>query len=181
MFRLIETLKARGIGVVYVSHILEDCLEIGDRITILRDGRRVTMLRRGEPTVDELVQLMTGRSFSERYPHITSRPGKVALDVRGLSQAGFFRDVSFDVREGEIVGFWGLVGAGRTDVMEAVFGLKAPEAGEIEVFDWLMIQWHHVFENAHKLQTMIQEAMTRTHRMVWNLGAWEAWARKGIQ
>lgn len=135
LFQLIEQLKARGIGVVYVSHILEDCLEVGDRITILRDGRRVTTLRRGEPTVDELVQLMTGRTFSERYPRITSRPGKVALEVSGLNRAGVFSDISFDVREGEIVGFWGLVGAGRTDVMEAVFGLNVADAGQIKAFD----------------------------------------------
>jgi ribose transport system ATP-binding protein len=134
LFKLIEQLKARGIGVVYVSHVLEDCLQIGDRITILRDGRRVTTRLRGEPTVNELVQLMTGRTFSERYPRIESRPGKSVLEVRGLTQAGAFDDISFDVREGEIVGFWGLVGAGRTDVMEAVFGLSIADAGEICAF-----------------------------------------------
>jgi ABC-type sugar transport system ATPase subunit len=134
LFELIERLKARGIGVVYVSHILEDCLAIGDRITILRDGRRVATLSRGEPTVDELVRLMTGRTFAERYPRIKSRPGKTALEVRGLSRAGKFNDVSFDVREGEIVGFWGLVGAGRTDVMEALFGLRHADTGEIRAF-----------------------------------------------
>jgi ABC-type sugar transport system ATPase subunit len=134
LFKLIEQLKARGIGVVYVSHVLEDCLQIGDRITILRDGRRVSTLRRGEPTVDELVQLMTGRTFAERYPRIKSRPGKTAMEVRGLTQAGRFSDINFDVREGEIVGFWGLVGAGRTDVMEAVFGLRAADTGEVRIF-----------------------------------------------
>jgi ABC-type sugar transport system ATPase subunit len=134
LFNLIEELKSRGIGVVYVSHVLEDCLKIGDRITILRDGKRVTTLRRGEPTVNELVQLMTGRTFSERYPRIESRPGEIVLEVRGLSQAGRFHGVSFDVRAGEIIGFWGLVGAGRTDVMETVFGLNAADSGEIRAF-----------------------------------------------
>lgn len=134
LFQLIQHLKTLGIGVVYVSHILEDCLAIGDRITILRDGRRVTTLERGEPTVDELVQLMTGRTFSERYPRILSRPGETALEVRGLTRAGKFRDVSFDVCEGEIIGFWGLVGAGRTDVIETVFGLRVADSGKIRIF-----------------------------------------------
>ena len=135
LFALIDHLKTLGIGVVYVSHILEDCLEIGDRITVLRDGRRVTTLNRGDPTVDELVQLMTGRTFSERYPRIQSKPGKLALEVRGLGRAGKFNDISFEVREGEIVGFWGLVGAGRTDVMEAVFGLETAQVGSIRIHE----------------------------------------------
>jgi ABC-type sugar transport system ATPase subunit len=141
LFDLIERLKARGIGIVYVSHVLEDCLAIGDRITILRDGRRVATLQRNEPTIDELVRLMTGRTFSERYPRIRSKPGKIALEVRGLARAGKFRDVSFDVREGEIVGFWGLVGAGRTDVMEALFGLRHADAGEIRAFGEPVSMW----------------------------------------
>jgi len=131
LFELIKRLKGLGLGIVFVSHILEDCMAIGDRITVLRDGRRVATLDREETTVDELVRLMTGRSFAERYPRITSRPGETILAVDGLTSRGKFTEVSFDVRRGEVVGFWGLVGAGRTDVMRALFGLLPIQTGFI--------------------------------------------------
>jgi ABC-type sugar transport system ATPase subunit len=133
LFELIKRLKGRGLGIVFVSHILEDCMAIGDRITVLRDGRRVATLEQGETNVDELVRLMTGRSFAERYPRLASRPGATVLAVDGLTSPGKFADVSFDLRKGEVVGFWGLVGAGRTDVMRALFGLLPVQAGSIKL------------------------------------------------
>lgn len=134
LFSIIAKLKARGIGIVYVSHILEDCLMLGDRITVLRDGAHISTVSRGAVDVDGLVELMTGRSFTERYPRIASSPGRKALEIRNLTLKGKFEDVSFDVHEGEIIGFSGLVGAGRTDVMHAIFGLEPADSGEIRVF-----------------------------------------------
>jgi ribose transport system ATP-binding protein len=134
LFALIRRLRARGIGIVYVSHILEDCLEVSDSITVLRDGKRIATLDRSEATVDELVRLITGRTFSERYPHIESRTGRNALELRGLTRRGLFEDISFEVHEGEIVGLCGLVGAGRTDLVHAIFGLDRVDAGEVRVF-----------------------------------------------
>ncbi len=131
LFGVIGRLKARGIGVVFVSHALEDCLAIGDRITVLRDGRRVGTSAAEETDVDGLIRMMTGRAFEERYPRIKGGTGGEILEVRNLARKGAFSEVSFRLREGEILGFAGLVGAGRTELFRAVFGLDRPDSGEI--------------------------------------------------
>jgi ribose transport system ATP-binding protein len=133
LFQLIGHLKERGIAIVYVSHILEDCMALGDRITVLRDGEKIATVTPGNTDIDALVHMMTGRSFEKRYPEITSKPGEKVLEVRGLSLSGKFHDVSFDLHEGEIIAFSGLVGAGRTEVMHALFGLDNAETGDIKL------------------------------------------------
>jgi ribose transport system ATP-binding protein len=133
LFELIDDLKRKGISIIYVSHVLEDCVALGDRITILRDGRHIKTLRRGEATPDSLIPLITGRSFSERYPRIRSQRGRATLEVKSLSLGKTFRDISFSLHEGEILGFAGLVGAGRTDLMRVIAGIDKPDSGVIAV------------------------------------------------
>ncbi len=130
LFEQIARLKAEGAGIVYISHRLEEVQRISDRISILRDGRRVATRPAGEMPFDEMVRLMVGRDLGEavRRP---SRPGPAALRVIGLRRPPAVRDVSFEVREGEILGFAGLMGSGRTEVMRAIFGADRAEAGEI--------------------------------------------------
>lgn len=133
LFAMIEELKARGIGIIFVSHIIEDCIALGDRITVLRDGRHVTTLKRGEAGPGRLVQLITGRPISERYPEIRTSPGRKLLEVRNLTRGSIFQNVSFDLHEGEILGFAGLVGAGRTDLMRAIMGVDPYDSGTIAI------------------------------------------------
>jgi ribose transport system ATP-binding protein len=133
LFAVISDLKAKGIAIIYVSHVLEDCVALGDRITILRDGRYIDTLPRGAAEPADLVPLITGRSFSERYPDIASEGGETILKVSNLSRSKAFKDVSFELRRGEILGFAGLVGAGRTDLVRAIAGLDGVDSGSIEI------------------------------------------------
>jgi ABC-type sugar transport system ATPase subunit len=133
LFRIIEDLTSSGVGVVYISHRLEEIFQIADRTTVLRDGRHIATAPTSELGAEELVRLMVGRPLSEfftRHPH---EPGEVALEVRGLTREGEFRDVDLTLRRGEILGLAGLVGAGRTELAQAIFGIRAPDAGEILV------------------------------------------------
>ncbi|TKV61578.1 sugar ABC transporter ATP-binding protein [Nakamurella flava] len=136
LFRLVEDLRRDGIAVVYISHRLEEIRRIGDRITVLKDGRVVAagLAARDTPTA-ELIALMTGRSIEYVFPARPGVPGDApeVLSVQGLSRRGEFTDVSFGVRAGEIVGFAGLVGAGRSEVIETVFGARRADAGRVLV------------------------------------------------
>jgi ribose transport system ATP-binding protein len=108
-------------------------MQLCDRITVLRDGRRVATVAKSHTDIDALIRLMTGRTFSERYPRIESKLGRKLLEVRNLTRGSRVRDVSFDLHEGEIIGFAGLVGAGRTDLMQSIFGLERADSGEIVI------------------------------------------------
>ncbi|TMJ06586.1 MAG: sugar ABC transporter ATP-binding protein [Bacillati bacterium ANGP1] len=134
LFGVLAALKAHGTTIVYISHRLEEVFEIADRVTVLRDGRRVGTRPVQELTVVGLVQMMTGRSLEELWPVRQHQVGEVALEIRGLSRGQVFRDVSLQVRSGEIVGLAGKVGSGRTEVVRAIFGADAVDAGEILVF-----------------------------------------------
>jgi ABC-type sugar transport system ATPase subunit len=134
LFELIERLRERGVTTIYVSHRMPEVLRLCDRISVLRDGQYVGTLARGEATQDALVRMMIGRSIEEYFPqHLMAKPGEVVLSVRGLSSPGKFEDVSFDVRGGEIVGFAGLVGAGRSEVAKAIFGLDRSALGQVAI------------------------------------------------
>src|SRR4051795_227492 len=123
LFRVIRELTADGVAVVYISHRLEEIRQIGDRVTVLKDGRTVArnLPARDTPT-SEVIRLMTGRTIEYVFPERTGEPGDVVLEVGGLSRAGEFSDVSFSVRAGEIVGLAGLVGSGRSEILETVYG-----------------------------------------------------------
>jgi len=134
LFRLIEDLKKRGITTIYVSHRMPELFRLCDKISILRDGQYVGTLAKAEMTQDAVVRMMIGRSVEEYFPHhLSAQAGAVALSVRQLSSPGKFRHVSFEIRAGEIVGFAGLVGAGRSEIAKAIFGLDPRATGQVEL------------------------------------------------
>ncbi len=132
LFRLIRDLKSRGLAVIYISHRLEELPEIADQLTILRDGRVVYTGRWGEITTDEMIRHMAGRELKEIFPPRNAKIGEVKLRVTNLTRAPKFENVSFEARAGEVVGVAGLAGAGRTELVEAIFGAHPAESGEIE-------------------------------------------------
>jgi ribose transport system ATP-binding protein len=132
LFEIIHELKSSGVGIVYISHRLDELRRIVDRVTVMRDGRRVSTRPLAEVSVDDIVAAMVGRSLEEKFPERTSTPtDEVIFAVAGLARAGKFHDVSFDLRRGEILGFAGLMGAGRTEVARAVFGADPKTAGTV--------------------------------------------------
>jgi rhamnose transport system ATP-binding protein len=133
LFRIISDLTSGGVGVAYISHRLEEIFTISDRITVLRDGHHITTAAASELDAEELVRLMVGRPLNELFTRSPQSAGEVALEVRGLSRAGEFEDVDLIVRRGEIVGLSGLVGAGRTEVAQCIFGIRSPASGEIRI------------------------------------------------
>jgi ribose transport system ATP-binding protein len=136
LFRVIRQLTADGVAVVYISHRLDEIRVIGDRVTVLKDGRTVAvgLPARTTPTA-EVVRLMTGRTVEYAFPAAGPLPADAAeiLTVQGLSRRGEFTDVSFTVRSGEIVGLAGLVGSGRSEIVETVYGARKPSAGRVTV------------------------------------------------
>ncbi len=139
LFQTILQLKGRGVSVVYISHRLKEIHQVADRVTVLRDGRHIVTRPIQEITTDNLVRYMVGREISEQFSEKKSRQyGEVALRVEGLMAAGRFSDISFTVRQGEIVGLAGLIGAGRTELVETLFGAGEAEAGEVYLKDQLV-------------------------------------------
>ena len=132
LFAIARRLREEGVGLVFITHHLEEIAALGDRVTVLRDGRSVAHVDASEPK-DELVRLMVGRSIDEQYPRERPEPGQTLLQVRGLTRNGVFEDIDLDVRAGEVVGLAGLVGAGRTEVARAVFGADPYDSGGVEV------------------------------------------------
>jgi rhamnose transport system ATP-binding protein len=133
LFATVRQLRDHGVAVLFVNHRLEEVFELCDRVTVLRDGRQVVTKDIAELTPMETIRHMVGRQLDSLFPEKQAETGEVALRVRGLTRAGVFRDVSFEVRRGEIVGLAGLVGAGRTEVARALFGIDRAEAGEVLV------------------------------------------------
>lgn len=132
LFAVLRDLRSHGIAVLYISHRLDEIFRIADRITVMRDGRVVATLPRGELDHDRLIRLMVGRDIENLYPKPAVDIGEVVLRVRGLTRGKAVRDCSFDVRSGEILGFAGLIGAGRTELARAVIGADRIDAGQIE-------------------------------------------------
>ncbi|HEY8374506.1 MAG TPA: sugar ABC transporter ATP-binding protein [Pseudonocardiaceae bacterium] len=132
LLQIMGELREHGVGLVFITHHLDEIRRVADRITVLRDGRSVGVLP-GGASEDEMVRLMVGRSIDEQYPRRRTEPGEVLLRVRGLTRHGVFRDVSFEVRAGEVLGVAGLVGAGRTEVMRAIFGVDPYDSGTVEI------------------------------------------------
>jgi ABC-type sugar transport system ATPase subunit len=132
LWRIIGELRARGLGVVYISHRMEELPRVADRVTILRDGRRVFTGAIGAIAPPDIIRHMVGREVRELYPALPAPGTDVVLEVRGLSGPGY-RDVSFDLRRGEILGVAGLVGAGRTAMARGIFGIEPPIAGQIRL------------------------------------------------
>lgn len=135
LFEMIRRLSAEGVGILYVSHRMEEIFDLASRVTVLRDGRHVATLPIGEVTTESLIQMMVGRKVAELAER-SSRQDQAApkrLEVRGLTREGVFENISFSVAEGEIVGLAGLVGAGRSEVAQSIFGIDAPDRGSVEI------------------------------------------------
>jgi ABC-type sugar transport system ATPase subunit/ribose/xylose/arabinose/galactoside ABC-type transport system permease subunit len=133
LFAVVATLKIRGVAMMFVGHRMEEIYRVADRIAVLRDGRLMAIEPAAELDRDRAVQLMVGRPLSAIYPPQRARAGAPILDVEGLSREGAFRDVSFTVRAGEILGLGGLVGSGRTEIARVLFGIDQPTAGRIRI------------------------------------------------
>jgi len=131
LFDVIRDLRDRGAGIVYISHRMDEIFALSDRLSVLRDGSYRGTKVTAETNEDEVTQMMIGRSLTHEKNVSTVEPGAIALEVRGLSCGKLFKDVSFEVRRGEVVGFYGLVGAGRTKIAETLFGLRRPSGGTI--------------------------------------------------
>lgn len=136
LFSLLGKLKDRGVGVVYISHRIQEIRRIGDRITVLRDGRVIGTVDARTTDEDRLIEMMTGRPIAEVYPRIVRSPGQPLLEIRGLrTRGGEVRDASLEVRRGEVVGVAGLVGSGKSELLRAAFGLTPIAAGEVRFKD----------------------------------------------
>ena len=131
LFKVIADLQSKGVGIIYISHRMEEIFKITDRISVLRDGGYRGTLNTAETDEEAVTQLMIGPKPDLSRNESHHEMGDVALEVRGLSCGHLFRDVSFTVRRGEVVGFYGLVGAGRTEIAETIFGLRDPSEGQI--------------------------------------------------
>ena len=130
LFRIIRNLKQQGCAIVYISHRLEELKEITDRVSIFRDGRYVATRNFSETTLDEIISMMIGREIKEKFPHLAVTKGAKLLEVSNLS-SGMVKNVSFDLFAGEIIGLSGLMGAGRTELVRALFGADPIDAGQI--------------------------------------------------
>jgi ribose transport system ATP-binding protein len=131
LFHVIRGLTAQGIGVIYISHRLDEIFQIADRVTVMRDGKVVTTLPRSDIDQQKLIRLMVGRDILQLYPKPESKIGPVVLRAEGITRRGTLHQCSFEVRSGEILGFAGLVGSGRTELARTVFGADPIDAGTI--------------------------------------------------
>ena len=134
LFRIINMLRSRGCGIIYISHKMEEILRISDEVTIMRDGQWVATRPAAELTMDEIIRLMVGRELTSRFPPKSNKPGDVILDVQHISgRYTRLKEASFQLRKGEILGIAGLDGSGRTEVLENLFGVMTREGGSIKL------------------------------------------------
>jgi len=142
LFEIVELLRKHGVAIIYISHRLSEVFEICDRVSVLRDGEYIGTQYVKDTNEDELVSMMVKRAVDNRFPKFSSDPGKNVLEVRGLSHEPLTKDVSFTLRAGEIVGFAGLVGSGRSELAHLLFGLRKPRSGSI-LIDGRSIKFRH--------------------------------------
>jgi len=134
LFRIIKQLREKGVGIVHISHRLEELKLISDRVTVMRDGKYINTLQTKDTTIDQIISLMVGRIIFETAPELPEVPSQdVVLEVRNLNRGKALRDVNFSLMKGEILGFAGLMGAGRTEVARAIFGADEYDSGEIYI------------------------------------------------
>lgn len=135
LFRIIRDLRSRGVSIIYISHKMEEILRISDEVTIMRDGAKIGTWAASKLTTDLIISRMVGRDLSQRFPPRDNVPGSTLMKVEGLSSANSksFKDVSFELKRGEILGIGGLVGSQRTELVEAIFGMRALASGRIQL------------------------------------------------
>ncbi len=133
LFKIIRRLKADGKGIIYITHKMNELFEIADEVSVFRDGKYIDTKKSSEVTRDEIIKMMVGREITQMFPKETVPIGDVVLSVKNLSLNGVFKDVSFDVRAGEILGIAGLVGSGRSNIAETIFGVTPADSGTISI------------------------------------------------
>lgn len=159
LFKIIKNLKSHGVAVIYISHKIEEILQISDEVTIMRDGKEVGTWNADELTTDMIIKKMVGRDLRSRFPVKDNKPGEVILKVEGFTSpiAKSFKDVSFELRKGEILGVGGLVGAQRTELMEGIFGLRSVESGRIYINDKEVRIKSPIDAKKHKISLLTEE------------------------
>lgn len=133
LYRIIDTLKQRNISVIIITHKIDEVFRVADRITVMRDGCYIGTRKKEDMTSDELIGMMVGRELKDMYPKVASNIGDVVLEVEGFSKKGVFKDISFSIRRGEILGISGLMGAGRTEIMQCIFGIDRKDEGRLKI------------------------------------------------
>ncbi|AEI45489.1 MglA [Paenibacillus mucilaginosus 3016] len=159
LFKIINELRSRGVSMIYISHKMEEILRISDDVTIMRDGKLIGTWPAAELTTDLIIQRMVGRDLSQRFPDRTNVPGGVLMKVEGLTSPlpKSFKDVSFELRKGEVLGLGGLVGAQRTELIEALFGLRAVESGEVSIHGKKVKIKSPIDAKKHKMALLTEE------------------------
>ncbi|MHC1772545.1 MAG: sugar ABC transporter ATP-binding protein [Flexilinea sp.] len=157
LFEQIKKLRSNGVGIIYISHKLDEVFAISDRISVLRDGELIGTFNTPEITHDNLIQMMVGREIKAIYPKIETKRGKVAMTVSGLSRGSHFQNISFQLNYGEILGIGGLVGAGRSELVECIFGITRSTAGEVAVNGQPVKIKHPKQAIAHKIALITED------------------------
>src|SRR5438876_1290277 len=148
LFAIVKQLRERGVAILFVSHRLEEVFMIADRLTVFRDGAHIITAPVSEMTTEEIIKHMVGRELSNLFPKSEAEIGEVVLEVRNLTRPGVFANVSFQLHRGEILGLAGLVGAGRTEVAQVLFGIDQAESGEL----WLKGKQVHIRSPQHAME-----------------------------
>lgn len=131
LYKIIKKLKSEGKAIIFISHKFEEVFEIADYFTVLRDGKYIGEGRMTDVTIDKIIQMVIGRSLEQMYPKLEAEQGDIILKVENLTKIGLFKNVSFELHKGEILGFFGLVGAGRSEVMQTIFGIDSKTSGDV--------------------------------------------------
>ncbi|MDC3423278.1 sugar ABC transporter ATP-binding protein [Aquibacillus sp. 3ASR75-11] len=133
LFEVVDSLKEQGVSIIYISHRMEEIFEICDRITVLRDGQYIGTENIADTSFQAIVKMMVGRELGERFPERDTMIGDIVLEIENLEKTGLFKNIGFHVKEGEILGVAGLMGAGRTEIMETIFGFRKKDNGMIKM------------------------------------------------
>ena len=162
LFGIIRKLRDQGIAIIYISHKMEEILEISDEVTIMRDGRVVGTYPSKELTTDLIIKRMVGRDLTNRFPPRENVPGEVVMKVEGFTSVNprSFKDISFELRKGEILGFGGLVGAQRTELVESLFGMRAVASGKIMINGKEATIRNPIQAKSHKIALLTEERRT---------------------
>jgi len=162
LFKIIRKLRDEGRAIIYISHKMEEILEIADEVTIMRDGKVVGTYPSGELTTDLIIKRMVGRDLTNRFPPRENVPGEVVFKVEGFTSASprSFRDVSFELRKGEILGLGGLVGAQRTELVESIFGMRLIKSGKIWINGKEVAIQNPIQAKSHKIALLTEERRT---------------------
>lgn len=170
LYKIVEKLRDDGVSIIFISHRFEDMYRLATRVTVFRDSQYIGTYNVDEITNADLIKAMVGREISDMYPKEYVEPGKEVLRIENFSRVGFFKDVNLNVRAGEIVGLTGLVGAGRTEVMEAVCGITGKSSGDVYI-DGQKVEIKNPTEAAEKGLILLPEDRQKTGLiMSWGLG-----------